>query len=674
MPIHPLKGLKLKLVGMRRDHLAGCQTVIAEVADGSHIVLPIDWTDRGRPWVAPRLADRDVLLSADGLLSLARAVETALNQKLVPAQKASSAWTCSSAAAALPTPIRFTYAPSDEKVQCDAVHPVPFNCPLAQFPVKAMELGVSVGRLGERGRIDSYSNGCGNGVPRAPKGKDRIMRNGLCAVGLCMLGCGLDAGKEVVAELPNNLYLTGSPWPDKTVRVCWTESSRQRSDFASFSKNSESAATRSWTQATGLRFTDWGVCPAETNGVVVATMQSNGRSQCNPVSYNPSKANNLTVSPGGQTMMHEMGHCMGFGHEFYRPDFPDISCKQGSRSGNTLDTPADPGSIMAGMGYCHSSHRISYWDEIGAQRVYGFKNLFADVTGDGKDDAAVVRSDHMAIRAANPASTGFLGETSWSGGTYHYGNRGTFLADVSGDGRADLVIVNINKTFVGKSNGSSFPTLNSWTLSPAWGTLETHVADVTGDCRADTIMINEGETWVRPANAAATGFHGGHVLGPSRIANRERTVFANVSHVGAARGCWADAVFLDHDGVWVATSNGTTLNAATNWSGGQSLIGERATIVMDATGDGLADVVSVNTDDVIVYRSIGDGFGPAETWSSVPRWGERGVFGADVDGDGDGDLVIVRQDRIRVSRSTGSQFGGLQYWTASPYYGEQLLQ
>lgn len=38
MPIHPLKGLKLKLVGMRRDHLAGCQTVIAEVADGSHIV------------------------------------------------------------------------------------------------------------------------------------------------------------------------------------------------------------------------------------------------------------------------------------------------------------------------------------------------------------------------------------------------------------------------------------------------------------------------------------------------------------------------------------------------------------------------------------------------------------------------------------------------------------
>ena len=82
MPIHPLKGLELKLVGLRRDHVARRQTVIAEVADGSHIVLPIEWTDRGMPWMAPRLGGRDIRLCARGLLSLARAVETALGQKL----------------------------------------------------------------------------------------------------------------------------------------------------------------------------------------------------------------------------------------------------------------------------------------------------------------------------------------------------------------------------------------------------------------------------------------------------------------------------------------------------------------------------------------------------------------------------------------------------------------
>lgn len=93
MPIHPLKGLKLKLVSRRRDHFAGCETVIAEVADGSHLVLPIDWTDRGKPWVTPRLAGRDVRLSPGGLLSLTRAVEAALRQKLGPTQKGSSACT-----------------------------------------------------------------------------------------------------------------------------------------------------------------------------------------------------------------------------------------------------------------------------------------------------------------------------------------------------------------------------------------------------------------------------------------------------------------------------------------------------------------------------------------------------------------------------------------------------
>jgi hypothetical protein len=93
MPIHPLNGLELKLVGMRLDHLARRQTLIAEVADGSHIVLPVDWTDRGSPWVAPKLGGRDVRLCARGLLALARAIETGLRQKLGPSPKTCSAFT-----------------------------------------------------------------------------------------------------------------------------------------------------------------------------------------------------------------------------------------------------------------------------------------------------------------------------------------------------------------------------------------------------------------------------------------------------------------------------------------------------------------------------------------------------------------------------------------------------
>lgn len=92
MPIHPLKGLELKLVGMRRDHLARRLTLIAEVADGSHIVLPIDWTDRGTPWACPRVNGKDVRLCVRGLTAMGRAVETALGQKLGPLPQGCSAW------------------------------------------------------------------------------------------------------------------------------------------------------------------------------------------------------------------------------------------------------------------------------------------------------------------------------------------------------------------------------------------------------------------------------------------------------------------------------------------------------------------------------------------------------------------------------------------------------
>lgn len=93
MPIHALHGRELKLVRLRRDHGTRRQTVIAEVGDGSHIVLPIDWTDRGAPWATPRLGGRDVKLCARGMLLLGKAVATALCQELGHSPRPSSAWT-----------------------------------------------------------------------------------------------------------------------------------------------------------------------------------------------------------------------------------------------------------------------------------------------------------------------------------------------------------------------------------------------------------------------------------------------------------------------------------------------------------------------------------------------------------------------------------------------------
>lgn len=92
MPIHPLRGQALKLVELRRDHIAQRQMVIAELADGSHMVLPVDWTDRGKPWGNPQHGGVEVKLCGRGLLRMARAVETALAQKLAASTPGRSAW------------------------------------------------------------------------------------------------------------------------------------------------------------------------------------------------------------------------------------------------------------------------------------------------------------------------------------------------------------------------------------------------------------------------------------------------------------------------------------------------------------------------------------------------------------------------------------------------------
>ena len=62
MPIHPLKGLALTLIGTRREHRSRRQTLIAEAPLGGHIVLPVEWTDRGPPWVALEVNGRDEAL------------------------------------------------------------------------------------------------------------------------------------------------------------------------------------------------------------------------------------------------------------------------------------------------------------------------------------------------------------------------------------------------------------------------------------------------------------------------------------------------------------------------------------------------------------------------------------------------------------------------------------
>jgi hypothetical protein len=72
-----------------------------------------------------------------------------------------------------------------------------------------------------------------------------------------------------------------------------------------------------------------------------------------------------------------------------------------------------------------------------------------------------------------------------------FGSRSTFFADVDGDGKAEVILVNDTIT-VRRSTGKDFgpgPQANEdWSHGPCFGSLGTFFADVRGDGRADAIL------------------------------------------------------------------------------------------------------------------------------------------------------------------------------------------
>jgi hypothetical protein len=79
----------------------------------------------------------------------------------------------------------------------------------------------------------------------------------------------------------------------------------------------------------------------------------------------------------------------------------------------------------------------------------------------------------------------------------YYGDKGTFFADVTGDGKADAIVVNTTGITVRRSDGGQFLGNESWTIYPYYGDRNTFFADVTGDGKADAIVVNSYGITVR---------------------------------------------------------------------------------------------------------------------------------------------------------------------------------
>ena len=226
------------------------------------------------------------------------------------------------------------------------------------------------------------------------------------------------------------------------------------------------------------------------------------------------------------------------------------------------------------------------------------------------------------INIAQPGE--FSGDQKWAARYF----KSIRLADVNGDGMADIIGRNADGVHVALSTGLGFANEEVWsdefTDKKGWGAAEYHStirwADVNGDHKADLII--RGPDGIRVALSTGNGF--------------EQSTL------------WTNYFSDDSKQPWKKVEG---------YSGTISLA--------DVNGDGLADIVARGPEGVYVSLSSSASFMQPSIWTSefsdlgTIAWKEAKYSStfqlADVNGDGRADLIVRGPQGILVSLSTGNR-------------------
>ena len=262
------------------------------------------------------------------------------------------------------------------------------------------------------------------------------------------------------------------------------------------------------------------------------------------------------------------------------------------------------------------------------------------------------------------------------------------MADVNGDGKADIVGFGNGGVYVSLNRRGSFDKPELWLRAYAkraggWNNRD-HVrtmADVNGDGRADIVgfadlgvyvslsrrnRFEEPELWLRDYGRRAGGWN---------TVDHVRTL-ADVNGDGKA-----DIVGFGNKGVYVSLSRRGRFDEPELWlrafgakRGGWNN-DDNVRVMADVNGDGRADVVGLAGKGVYVSLSRRNGFGDPKLWvraygrktkgwqANANTWNDRYVFAAaDVNGDGRADAIGFANVGVYTAIAKNSSFAKPALW------------
>jgi len=268
----------------------------------------------------------------------------------------------------------------------------------------------------------------------------------------------------------------------------------------------------------------------------------------------------------------------------------------------------------------------------------------ADVNGDGKVDLVCYCSSGSLKVLTNNGSGSFVNAGNYAVGAYNVYGR-SIAVDVNGDGRVDLICPGVDNPLMVLTNAGNGVFAAAPSLPPAPGALSSWfavAADVSGDGKTDLIDVDNANSFSYMRVLTNDGSGTFTLCSSNTLSTSWPGIGTTADISGDGR---ADLVVPDY-----SSGDGNTLTVLTN--NGYGVFGSNATyavasgplcvIAVDVQGDGRVDLIcgkfTGNTLSVLTNNGSG-GFGSNSTYNVGNN--PISVVAADVNGDGKLDLICA---------------------------------